>query len=29
VLTGILPVVVLGSVCAVLLAWRPPPALGE
>jgi MFS transporter, AAHS family, 3-hydroxyphenylpropionic acid transporter len=29
VLTGMLPVVVLGSVCAVLLAWRPPPALGE
>jgi len=29
VLTGMLPVVILGSVCAVLLAWRPPPALGE
>ena len=27
VLTGILPVVVVGSVCAVLLAWRPPPVL--
>jgi len=29
VLTGILPVVVVGSICAVLLAWRPPPALRD
>lgn len=26
VLTGLLPVVVVGSVCALILAWRPPPA---
>jgi AAHS family 3-hydroxyphenylpropionic acid transporter len=26
VLTGLLPLVLVGSVCAVLLAWRQPPA---
>jgi len=28
VLTGLLPLVVIGSVCAVILAWRPPPTTG-
>jgi AAHS family 3-hydroxyphenylpropionic acid transporter len=25
VLSGILPIVVIGSLCAILLAWRSPP----
>ncbi len=29
VLTGMLPIVVFGSVCAMLLAWQPPPALRD
>ena len=29
VLTGMLPVVVVGSLCAMLLAWRRPPALRD
>ena len=29
VLTGLLPVVLVGSVCAMLLAWQPPPTPSE
>jgi AAHS family 3-hydroxyphenylpropionic acid transporter len=29
VLAGIVPIVVVGGLCAIVLAWRPPPALQE
>ena len=29
VLTGIVPIVVVGSLCAILLTWRQPPPQGD